>query len=127
MSENKFELKDSGKREEYKSGMVRDVVGDKIDYSLIYDGPMLKRWAEHLTAGGRKYSKRNWLLANGKEELDRFKESAARHFHEWMTNSSKEDSAAGVFFNINAFEYLKDKLGKENLDTDRDLPVVYDR
>lgn len=105
-----FETKDSGKREQYKSGMVRDVSSDKIDYSLIYDGPMLKRWAELLTRGAIKYNKRNWMLSNGQEELERFRESAARHFTQWMNGETDEDHAGATYFNINCYEYLKEKL-----------------
>ena len=107
-----LQIKDSGKRQEYKSGMVRDLSDNKIDYSLIYDGPMLKRWAEHLTLGGIKYEKRNWLRANGEEELARFRESAARHFTQWMNGETDECHEAAVYFNINAYEYLKEKLDK---------------
>ena len=50
---DQFEIKDSGKREEFASGMVRDVSGDKTDYTLILDGPMFDRWAAHLTNGAK--------------------------------------------------------------------------
>lgn len=51
------EIKDSGVREQYASGMVRDTSTDKIDYSLVLDGPMFERWAAHLTAGAKKYTR----------------------------------------------------------------------
>jgi hypothetical protein len=105
-----FIIKDSGERTEYKSGMVRDVTTDKIDYSLALDGPMFKRLAKHLTLGAKKYKKRNWMLANGEEELERFRESALRHFLQWFSGDVDEDHAAATFFNINAAEYTKDKL-----------------
>lgn len=104
-------IKDSGKREQFESGMVRDTSADKIDYTLIFDGPMLERWAAHLTAGARKYSKRNWLQAAGQAELDRFRESALRHFIQWLRGDTDEDHAAAVYFNINGAEYVKPKLG----------------
>ncbi len=103
-------IKDSGKRQQFKSGMVRDITEGKIDYLLIRDGPMFERWAIHLTEGAKKYAKRNWMLASGKEELERFKESAARHFEKWLNDITDEDHASAVFFNINAFEYVKRKL-----------------
>lgn len=104
-----FEIKDSGQRAEFASGMVRDVATDKIDYSLILDGPMWKRWAQHLTTGAKKYAKRNWMKANGQEELDRFKESALRHFMQWYEGETDEDHAAAVFFNINGAEYVRSR------------------
>ena len=107
--EETFEVKDSGKRESFKGGMVRDVTEGKIDYTYILDGPMLKRWAEHMTKGAKKYGKRNWMKAEGQEELDRFRESAFRHMLQWMNGEVDEDHASAVFFNINGYEYLKSK------------------
>lgn len=105
-----FKIKDSGKRQKYKGGMVRDITDGKIDYSLVFDGPLIDRFAEHLTKGAMKYDKRNWMRADGQEELDRFKESAVRHFRQWLRGDNDEDHFAAVIFNLNAFEYLKEKL-----------------
>lgn len=104
-----FQIKDSGKRAEFSGGMVRDIADDKIDYSLITDGPMFKRWAVHLTNGAKKYAKRNWMKAEGQEEMDRFKESAFRHFMQWYYGDVDEDHASAVIFNINGYEYVKTK------------------
>lgn len=105
-----FDIKDSGTRRQFDSGMVRDVADDKIDYLLVFDGPMLERWAAHLTKGAKKYNKRNWLKAAGQEELDRARESAARHFVQWLRGDIDEDHASATFFNINLAEYMKGKL-----------------
>jgi hypothetical protein len=93
--------------------MVRDVADDKVDYSLVADGPMLKRLAAHLTKGARKYSPRNWMKASGQAELDRFRESAFRHFMQWYYGETDEDHAAAVYFNINGAEYVKDQRAEE--------------
>lgn len=105
-----FGLKDSGKREEYASGMVRDIQNEKTLYSLTFDGPMFERYAKHLTAGARKYSPRNWMKASGQAELERFRESAIRHFVQWLQGNVEEDHAAAIFFNVNGYEYVKEKL-----------------
>lgn len=55
-------------------------------------------------------SSRNWEKANSKEELDRFKASAFRHFMQWMSNEEDEDHAAAVLFNINAYETIKERI-----------------
>lgn len=107
---SKFTIKDSGKREQYQSGMVRDITEEKTDYSLVFDGPLIERLAVHLTKGAKKYTKRNWMKANGQEELDRFKESATRHFIQWSRGDLDEDHFAATIFNLNAYEYLKHKL-----------------
>lgn len=109
-----FDIKDSGKREEFKSGMVRDT-GDKPRFLRIFVGPMTQRWAEHLHKGAKKYPDvkpgvPNWTLATGEMELQRFKESALDHMVKWLNGLTDEDHAAAVFFNINGAEYAKEKM-----------------
>ena len=77
---DKFTVKDSGERQQFSSGMVRDTANDKVNSALVLDGPMFLRWATHLTKGAIKYTKRNWMKAAGDEEYERFRESAVRHF-----------------------------------------------
>lgn len=105
----KFITKDTGKRVTFKSGMNRDIQEDKPRYDLIYL-PMLKRWAELMDRGAKKYGERNWEKAEGREELERFKASAFRHFIQWMNNEQDEDHASAVFFNISGAEYVSNKL-----------------
>jgi hypothetical protein len=107
---NDFQVKDSGQRAQFGSGMVRDVTDGKPDYSLVFDGPMLERWAVHVTKGAQKYSKRNWMQAEGDEEMARFKESACRHFVQWMRGDVDEDHAAALFFNVCGFEYVRERV-----------------
>lgn len=99
-------IEDSGKRLEFASGMVRDICDDKTNWLLVRDGPMLERWAVHLSMGAKKYDARNWMLAAGEEEYERFRESAARHFEQWLQLKRNEDHAAATFFNINGAEYV---------------------
>jgi hypothetical protein len=109
-STEQFTIKDSGKRQEFAGGMVRDTTDGKTNYALVADGPMFTRWAVHLTKGALKYAKRNWMLATGQEELDRGKESAFRHFMQWYYGATDEDHAAAVYFNINEVEYIKQRM-----------------
>lgn len=95
--------------------MNRDSSEGKTKYHLIipkdHPGvPMVVRWAELLTRGAEHYSPRNWELASSEEEMDRFKESAVRHFFKWLLNWDDEDHAASVFFNIEGYEYTKARL-----------------
>lgn len=105
-----FTVKDSGQRQQFDSGMQRDVTDGKVMHSLVYDGPMLERWAAHITKGAKKYTPRNWMLATGQDELDRFRDSAARHFFQWMNGDTEEDHAAAVFFNLNGAEFVKQRM-----------------
>ena len=110
-----FVIKDSGERERFYSGMVRDVGGDKPRFFRCIAGPMLRRWAEHLHKGNKKYPEvspgvANWTLAKGEQELQRFKESAFDHMIAWLEGKEDEDHGAAVFFNINGAEYVKEVM-----------------
>ena len=48
-------IKDSGKRVTYASGSMRDPSTGKIKWSRIPFGPMMRRWAQHLTTAEAKY------------------------------------------------------------------------
>lgn len=107
--------KDSGKRVEFKSGMVRDTQESKPDFTLLlsdvpYSEQLITRWAELMVRGAVKYGRRNWQNANSQEELERFKSSALRHCIQWVCGEDDEDHAAATLFNINAAEYVKYKL-----------------
>lgn len=107
-----YETKDSGVRESYSTGMVRDTQEGKPDFALIvpdgidFEDQMLTRWAALMTRGAVKYGKRNWEKAKTWKEYQRFRASAFRHFMQWFSNEHDEDHAAAVFFNITAAEYV---------------------
>lgn len=105
-----YAIKDSGERKQFDGGMVRDTEEGKLDYTLILDGPMLKRWAAHLTKGAKKYEARNWMKAQGEAEMERAKRSLMRHLMQYLDGEVDEDHAAAIFFNINQIEYIKGKL-----------------
>jgi hypothetical protein len=111
--------KDSGKREEYASGMVRDTQEGKARFDLLlplgvpYEGQFFTRVAALLARGAEKYSDRNWENAAGAAELARFKASAQRHLMQWLTDETDEDHAAAVVFNLLAYETTKWKLANE--------------
>jgi hypothetical protein len=97
-----------------EGAMVRSPDSGKVDYSLVYRGPMLQRWAELLTRGAINYGADNWL--QGLLESDntirgrikkRYKKSAARHFKQWISGDTDEDHAAAVYFNLNGYEAMK--------------------
>lgn len=113
-------IKDSGERQTYSSGSMRDPSMGKIKWSRITFGPMMRRWAQHLTTAEAKYPDPklglpNFMLIESEEERLRYKESAFRHFMSWFNDEQDEDHAAAVFFNINGVEIIKDKKrGKEH-------------
>lgn len=107
---DQFIVKDSGKREQFDSGMQRDTQQGKTLYHLVLKGPMFKRWAAQLTKGAQKYDENNWMKAQGAAELERFRASAMRHFIQWMDGDRDEDHAAALFFNINGVEYVRERM-----------------
>lgn len=107
-----FEIKDSGDRKQFSSGMVRDTAEGKIDFTSVRFGPMYRRWAEHTTKGRAKYPDPapgipNWTLAEGIEEFLRARESLLRHEEAYLAGETDEDHAAAMFFNINVMEYAR--------------------
>lgn len=104
-----FETKDTGERQQYASGMKRDITAGKLRWDLV-DMGMLERWAGLMTRGAVKYGENNWTKACTLEEYNRFRESAWRHFMQYMRGDTDEDHAAAVFFNLAGMEYVKGKL-----------------
>lgn len=114
-----FEVKDSGERQQFDSGMVRDTTTGKIEYDRLFDGVLADRYCEHLTKGAQKYPDArpgvpNWTLADGETELIRFRKSAARHFRQWLRGDSDEDHFSATVFNLNGYETTKAKLNATN-------------
>jgi hypothetical protein len=108
-----FETKDSGERQQWASGMQRDVQTGKPRFALIwtkrqpYDEQMLTRYAKHLARGAEKYEDRNWEEGAGEEELEYAKESLLRHVTQLISGERDEDHAAAVWFNAQAIEYFR--------------------
>ena len=107
-----FETIDSGQRQEFLSGMRRDVQTNKPRYDLIGSGwCLIKRWAELMGRGAMKYGEFNFEKAATEEELKRFKASGLRHMIQWFHGDTDEDHAAAVCFNLAGAEMVKHKLG----------------
>ena len=110
MSIDTFITKDSGERQVFETGMVRDSAIKALRPDLV-DQTMLQRWAELMGRGAAKYGERNWEKAATQAELDRFHASAYRHFFQWFNGlNPEEDHASAVFFNIAGAEMVKAKL-----------------
>lgn len=113
---SQYITKDSGKREEYNSGMRRDTQEGKPGFHYLfvdgipYDEQFLTRWSALMSRGAEKYGAKNYQKADSEEELERFKASAARHFAQWMCGEVDEDHSVAVAFNLMAAEMVKWKL-----------------
>jgi hypothetical protein len=107
-----FITSDSGEREQFTSGMVRDTQAGKPRYDLI-DRAFLKRWAELMARGAQKYGEENWRLANDEAALKRFKASAIRHLFAYLDGDISEDHAVAVAFNLAGAEMVEEKMAAE--------------
>jgi hypothetical protein len=101
-----FTVKDSGKREEFPSGMVRDVRDDKGRYDLITPFG-LKRLALIYERGARKYAARNWEKG---APFSRFIDSALRHIEQFKAGMKDEDHLAHAAWNLMAVMHLQQTM-----------------
>ena len=104
----KFLIKDSGKRQTYKSGAVRDTNEGKIRYDLL---PIecLKRLAKHYTKGAKKYDENNWKKGI---PTNRFEESTWRHWAQYLLGEIEEDHLSAIVFNVFGIMFNEIKRGK---------------
>lgn len=93
------EVKDSGARQEFDTGSVRDTNENKPRYDLIT--PIaLHRLAMHYSNGAKKYGDRNWEKG---QPLARYIESAERHLAQFKMGDKSEDHGSGIIWNIMAY------------------------
>lgn len=90
----------------HQGGFKRENKSHKIDYTLI---PLeqLKKLAQHYTEGAKVHGRNNWVKS---QDLETFKQSAFRHFMQWMQNEQDESHSMALVWNIFCYEHLKDKL-----------------
>jgi len=94
----------------FESGAQRDSNEGKIRPDLI-SPYMLKALGKVLADGANHYGERNWEKGM---PLDIFKESASRHYVQWMNNETDEDHAAKLIFNVMAWIHFRDKPTTNN-------------
>ena len=104
-------LPDSGKREEFKTGAVRDIITGKGRYDLL-SSIAIHRLAQHSENGGIKYEDRNWEKGI---PLKRFLDSALRHLFLLLAGGEEEDHAAAVMWNAQSFIHTQEKIRRGEL------------
>jgi len=87
---------DSGAREEFPTGSVRDVHEGKGRFDLL-PPHAITRLAQHFENGAVKYGDRNWEKG---QPLSRFLDSALRHVFKYLGGSRGEDHLAAAAWNI---------------------------
>ena len=93
------EVKDSGTRQEFVTGSVRDTREGKGRFDLI-PTDSLRRLAVHYENGSKKYGDRNWEKG---QELGRYLDSAFRHLVGVLEGLTDEDHASAVSWNVFAY------------------------
>ncbi len=113
------ELKDSGKRQDFETGAVRDAAEDKSRPDLV-SPYFMERIGDHLDKGARKYSERNWEMGI---PISRCIASLERHLMQYKMGLVDEDHlaaiACNIMFTIHYEEMIKRNLLPDKLD---DLP-----
>lgn len=96
MSENTKELKDSGVRQEFSTGAVRDAQTGKGRFDLIPFWPTLA-YGCIMEAGALKYAANNWRKGM---PLSRYIDSAQRHLEKYKAGFRDEPHLWQAFWNI---------------------------
>lgn len=113
------ELKDSGKREFYRSGMIREPQLGRGRYDLI--SPIaLRALAIHYEKGAEKYSERNWEKGG---PHSRHLNSAMRHLQQYLEGDRSEDHLSACVWNCFSIEHNQEMIDRGVLPQElNDLP-----
>ena len=87
---------DTGKREQFDTGAIRDTEDNKPRFDLI-PVEALNRLAQHYTNGAKKYGDNNWRKGL---PIERCYSSALRHLYQYKMGDVSEDHLSAVVFNI---------------------------
>ena len=101
-----FALKDSGNRQGYDTGAVRDCPKGKGRFDLL-SVVALRRLAIILEKGAEKYAARNWEQGI---PLSRYLDSALRHTFQLLDGLDDEDHASQAMFNLMAFVHTEHRI-----------------
>jgi hypothetical protein len=99
-----YQTKDSGNRQEFTTGMVRDTQDGKPRYDLI-PVTSLKRLADLYARGAIKYDDNNWQKG---QPYSRAYASLFRHMIAWREGDRTEDHLAGVAWNAFTLMWYED-------------------
>lgn len=87
---------DSGERQEFSTGSVRDTQSGKGRFDLL-PFHALTRLAQHFENGAVKYGDNNWRRG---QNTRRYMSSAFRHLTKYMLKQKDEDHLAAALWNI---------------------------
>jgi hypothetical protein len=91
-----YSLHDSGERQQFATGAVRDRQSGKGRFDLLPPLAMT-RLARHFEKGAAKYGDRNWERGI---PLSRFLDSALRHLFAYLAGREDEDHLVAAAWNL---------------------------
>ena len=99
-------IKDSGTRQEFETGSVRDIGTGKGRFDLI---PFLphEKLAIHFEAGIKKYGERNWEKG---QTLKTYLDSGERHLLKFMNGERDEDHLSASVWNNYAYQWTENEI-----------------
>lgn len=99
-------VKDSGKRQQFSTGAVRDGQTGKGRYDLL-PTRAIRRLAEHYENGAVKYGDGNWLKGM---PLTRMIDSAIRHLFTALEGHQDEDHLIACAWNVLGIVELQERI-----------------
>ena len=93
---SEYLIKDSGERQSFQTGAVRDLNSDKGDFSLL-PCLALAEVARHFQLGAKKYAKANWKKGI---PLSRYTDSALRHLFKYLNGEEDENHLVSSAWNL---------------------------
>lgn len=113
-------VKDSGARQEFDTGSVRDTRDGKGRYDLL--PPIaIRRLAQHFENGARKYGDRNWERG---QPVSRYMDSGLRHMFAYLEGQRDEDHLAAATWNVLAAIHTEAEAMAGNLPAElADVPA----
>ena len=109
-------VKDSGIRQKFATGAVRDAQSGKGRYDLL-PTRAIRRLAEHYEAGAIKYSDNNWLKGI---PLSRMLDSAMRHLFKALEGQKDEDHLTACAWNVLGIIEIQERIEEGLLPSDLD-------
>lgn len=105
------EVKDSGARQDFDTGSVRDTNEGKGRFDLL--SPIfLIRLAQHTQNGSAKYGDRNWEKG---QPVSRFFDSAMRHLMKHLEGHRDEDHLLAAAWNIQGIVHTEEMVKRGKL------------
>lgn len=107
----KYDLKDSGKREQFSTGSKRDIRLGKGRFDLL-PPEALTLLAIHFEKGGSKYGFRNWERG---QPISRYMDSTLRHLCKYLAGELDEDHLVAAGWNVLAAITTRERCLKKKL------------